>query len=55
MTLPVVTLPPPTPPGIANIKNGINGYLFCNGPTVRVCSSLQLQTASIRAGFLAHV
>jgi len=35
MTLPVVTLPLPTPPGIANLKNGINGYMYCNGPTVR--------------------
>jgi hypothetical protein len=35
MTLPLIVLPLPTPPGIANFKNVINGFLYCNGPTVR--------------------
>ena len=43
MTLPLVVLPLPAPPGIANIKAVINGFLFCNGPTVRTRASLRMQ------------
>ena len=34
-TLPLIVLPPPIPAGIANTKSVINGFLYCNGPTVR--------------------